>query len=36
MATTGADGAIGWVWTGLAATLLAAGLWLLRLRRRSV
>lgn len=36
LATTGADGAIGWVWTGLAATLLAAGVWLLRLRRRSV
>ena len=35
LATTGADGAIAWVWTGLAATLLGAGLWLLRLRRRS-
>lgn len=34
LATTGADSTIGWVWTGLAATLLAAGLWLLRLRRR--
>ncbi|WP_374196621.1 LPXTG cell wall anchor domain-containing protein [Microbacterium sp. BF1] len=35
MATTGADGTIGWVWTGLALTLLAAGTWLLHLRRRS-
>ncbi|HOQ27131.1 MAG TPA: LPXTG cell wall anchor domain-containing protein [Armatimonadota bacterium] len=35
LATTGADGTIGWVWTGLALTLLAAGTWLLHLRRRS-
>jgi LPXTG-motif cell wall-anchored protein len=35
LATTGADAAMGWVWAGLAATLLAAGAWLLRLRRRS-
>ena len=35
LATTGADGAMGWVWTGLAATLLAAGAWLFHLRRRS-
>ncbi|WP_235562514.1 LamG domain-containing protein [Microbacterium sp. Root1433D1] len=36
LATTGADGTIGWVWTGLALTLLAAGAWLFHLRRRSV
>ncbi|MFK3679342.1 LamG-like jellyroll fold domain-containing protein [Microbacterium sp. NPDC090218] len=36
LATTGVDGAMGWVWTGLAATLLAAGVWLFRLRRRSL
>lgn len=35
LATTGAEATMGWVWTGLAATLLAAGVWLLRLRRRS-
>ncbi len=35
LATTGADGAIGLVWTGLALTLLAAGTWLFHLRRRS-
>ena len=35
LATTGADGAIGWVWAGLGATLLTAGAWLLHLRRRS-
>ena len=35
LATTGADGAIVWVWAGLAATLLGAGAWLARLRRRA-
>mgnify|MGYP001610556622 CR=1 FL=1 len=35
LATTGADGAMAWVWTGFAVTLLGAGAWLLHVRRRS-